>query len=107
MVVVLSLMLGGGRAAPEPVASLSPVDVAMAELMALPIRSLTPEQTRLRLERHIDPSQRTTAQLRTAHRIWARRVAEGSYVDPELAVDMRAITEAALRIRGISPHPDA
>jgi hypothetical protein len=105
-VVALSLMLGGGRQAPVP-AAVSPVDSAVAELMALPIRSFTETQTRQRLERHLDPAERTNAQLRNAHRTWARRVAEGTYVDPDLAADMRAITEAALRLRGLNPHPDA
>jgi hypothetical protein len=105
-VVALSLMFGGGRAAPAPV-TVSPVDSAVAELMALPIRTFTETQTRVRLERHLDPAQRTNAQLRNAHRTWARRVAEGTYVDPDLAADMRAITAAALRLRGLSPHPDA
>lgn len=105
-VVAMSLMFGGGRQAPLAVA-VSPVDSAVAELMAIPIRTLDETRTRLRLERHIDPAQRTNAQLRNAHRTWARRVAEGTYVDPDLAADMREITATALRLRGLSPHPDA
>jgi hypothetical protein len=105
-VVALSLIFGGGRAAPAPVA-MSPVDSAMAELMALPMRRSSQDQTRARLERYADPGERTDAQLRNAHRTWARRVAEGSYTDLDLAADMAAITEAALRLRGLRPHPDS
>lgn len=105
LVVAVTLLLGGGRAEPAP-AALSPVDSAMVELMRVPIRTLNETQTRVRLERLLDPSQRTNAQLRNAHRTWARRVAERNYNDLDLAADMLAIAEAALRLRGLSPHSD-
>lgn len=105
-VITLSDSFGDQAAAPVAV-SVTPLDHAMVTLMSLPIRTMDMAQARARLERHADSNQRTAAQLRNAHRIWARRVAEGAYADPDLAADMLAITTQAMILRGIRPHPDA
>lgn len=106
VVVLVIFAMGGGRAAPAPVAA-DPVDVAVAALMQRPIESFDETQVRVRLLRHLDPGQRTNAQLRNAHRVWARRAGDLRYADPALARDMEAITAKALALRGLRPHPDA
>jgi hypothetical protein len=103
--VAVTLTMGAERAEPKTVVA-DPVELALAELIARPIQSFDETQIRVRLARHIDPSQRTAAQLRNAHRAWARRVADVSYGDPVLARDMEAITATALALRGLRPHPD-
>lgn len=105
-VVLVFLAMGGGRAAPVPVV-IDPFERAVAELMQRPIQSFNETQVRVRLTRHLDPNQRTNAQLRNAHRVWARRVADMRYSDPVMARDMEAITAKALAMRGLRPHPDA
>lgn len=105
-VITFSFSFGDRPAAPVAV-SVAPLDHAVVQLMALPMRTMDAAQTRLRLERHADSGQHTAAQLRNAHRTWARRVAQGTYADPDLAADMLAITTQALELRGIRPHPDA
>lgn len=104
--VLVFLAMGGGRAAPTPVMA-DPFELAVAELMQRPIQSFNETQVRVRLSRHLDPAQRTNAQLRNAHRVWARRVADMRYSDPVMARDMEAITAKALAMRGLRPHPDA
>ncbi|WP_439140462.1 hypothetical protein [Roseicyclus sp.] len=104
--VLVFLAMGGGRAAPAPVVT-DPVERAVAELMQRPIQSFNETQIRVRLMRHLDASQRTNAQLRNAHRVWARRVTDMRYSDPVMARDMEAITATALALRGLRPHPDA
>lgn len=105
-VVLMFFAMGGGRAAPAPIVA-DPVDLAVAELMARPIARFDAVQTRVRLVRHLDPAQRSDAQLRNAHRIWVQRAADARYDDPVLARDMVAIIAKALAMRGVAPHPDA
>ena len=105
-VVLVFLAMGGGRAAPAPVV-IDPFERAVAELMQRPIQSFNETQVRVRLTRHLDPNQRTNAQLRNAHRVWARRVADMRYSDTVMARDMEAITAKALAMRGLRPYPDA
>ena len=104
--VSVTLTMGAERAAPKAVVA-DPVELALAELIARPIQSFDETQIRVRLARHLDPSQRTAAQLRNAHRVWARRVGDVTYGDPVLARDMEAITATALALRGLRPHPES
>jgi len=80
-----------------------PVEIAMTELLGGQIRQFSPMQARARLNIYLDPSQRTNTQLRNAHRTWTARNADRFYSDPDLANDMAAILDHAMRIRGVRP----
>lgn len=82
-----------------------PAEVALAQLMSGEIVQFSASQTRVRLQTYIDPTDRTDAQLRNAHRTWAERVGDARYSDPALANDMFRIIDHAMRIRGVTPHP--
>lgn len=102
--VAAFLMLGGdNRQADAP--RLAPQEVALTELLDGQIRQFSAAQVRMRLATYLDPSERTASQLRNAHRIWARRVGDRDYSDPDLAADMLAIIERAMQLRGVRPHP--
>ncbi|NKX43391.1 hypothetical protein [Roseicyclus persicicus] len=105
LVVLVFLMLGGGQQGPEDVRP-TPEQAALAELMEGGIRQFNATQVQVRLERYLNPAERTDAQLRNAHRTWARRAGDRSYGEPDLAHDMFAIIDAALRLRGVQPHDD-
>ena len=105
-VLAMSAFLGmnGGPTAPAR-SSLPAEEVALMDLLDREIRQFTPGQVRTRLDTYLDPSERTAAQLRNAHRNWAERVTGGRYSDPDLAHDMFAIIDRAMQIRGVRPHP--
>ena len=101
-VVAVYLMVGApdeDRAPPPR----DPVEVAMAELLGGQIRQFSPLQVRSRLDTYLDPGQRTNTQLRNAHSTWTARTADRFYSDPDLANDMAAILDHAMRIRGVRP----
>lgn len=104
VLVVGSVNLRGGQAA-VVVAPADPVEIAVADLLERPMQSLDETQLRVRLARHLDPAQRSAAQLRHAHRVWAGRMMDSRFADRGLAHDMAAITQAALALRGLSPAP--
>lgn len=51
-----------------------------------------------------DPGQRTDAQVRNAHRTWARRIDNPAYSDQARATDMVRILEFSLDARDLEPH---
>jgi hypothetical protein len=104
-VVSVFFLVTGGNPAPAS-APATPAAVALAELTDGRIRQFTPMQVQERLDRYLDRAERTDAQLRNAHRIWARRINDPDYSDPDLAADMFAIIDTALRLRGVRPHSD-
>lgn len=104
-VLVLSVFLLAAPPAPQQAAPpRDPAEVALAQLMAGEIQLFTESQARVRLGTYLDPSDRTDAQLRNAHRTWAERVGDPRYADQALANDMFHIIAHAMRIRGVTPH---
>jgi hypothetical protein len=102
MIAAYLVMSGGPQErAPQPVA---PEEVALADLLDGQIRQFSAMQVRQRLATYLDPSDRTDAQLRNAHRTWAERVAKPRYADPDLAHDMVTIIERAMQVRAVRPH---
>lgn len=53
-----------------------------------------------------DPSLRTDAQVRNAHRTWSRRLADPAYSNPGNAADWVRILDQALDVRDLEPHDD-
>jgi hypothetical protein len=104
-VVSAYFLLTGGQPQIERV-RMTPTEVAMQDLMSGNIRQFTSVQVRQRLATYLDTRERTDAQLRNAHRNWARRAADPTYQDPDLAHDMNAIISAAMELRGVRPHTD-
>ena len=106
LAVVIYLVAAGegrqARMAPPP----SPQEIALAELLNGQIRTFNDSQTRVRFERYMDPGERTDAQLRNAHRTWARRAADPYYDDPDVAADMFKIIDTAMQLRRVRPHAD-
>lgn len=98
------LVMSGGPEERSP-ARLTPLDLALSELMEGEIRQFSQVQVRQRLETYFDPSDRTDSQLRNAHRTWAERSGDQGYRDPDLANDMFAIIDRAMIERGVIPHP--
>lgn len=84
-----------------------PAELALAELMSGQILQFSAMQVEARLATYLDPTERTTAQLRNAHRTWSARLGDPAYGDQALANDMVLIIERAMHIRGVAPHPDA
>jgi hypothetical protein len=108
LVVVLgmSVFLLAAPPAPQQTApARDPAEIALTQLMSGEIQQFTASQTRVRLNTYIDPTDRTDAQLRNAHRTWAERIGDPRYNDPALANDMFHIIDHAMRIRGVRPHP--
>ncbi len=102
--VAVFLVINGGPRERAP-ARLPPEEAALVELMDGEIRQFTRTQVRQRLDTYFDPFERTDSQLRNAHRIWAERVGDRLYRDPDLANDMLAIIDRAMVARGVTPHP--
>lgn len=106
MIVSAYLVFHGGAAPQRFEGGPPPEEVALATLLNGQIQQFNPLQTETRLRRYINPAERTDAQLRNAHRIWARRAADRWYENPELASDMFLIIDAAMQLRGVRPHSD-
>jgi len=102
--VAVYLVMSGGPQERDPTPT-APEEVALAELTGGEIRQFSELEVRQRLDTYLSPTERTDAQLRNAHRTWSERVSDPAYRDPDLAHDMFAIIERALRIRGVQPHP--
>jgi hypothetical protein len=98
------IALNGGPVADRSPPRLSPEEAALAQMLEAGMQQFTPTQASARFDIYMDPSQRTDAQLRNAHRIWAERSGNPAYGEPELAADMFAIIDNALRLRGVRPH---
>ena len=104
-VLGMSVFLFTTTPAPQQVAPpRDPVEVALAQLLSGEIQQFSAAQTRVRLNTYVDPTDRTDAQLRNAHRSWAERVGDPRYGDQALANDMFRIIDHAMRIRGVRPH---
>ena len=105
-VLVMSAFLVTAPTAPQQAeAPRDPAEVALAQLLSGEIQQFSASQTRVRLNTYLDPTDRTDAQLRNAHRTWAQRVGDPRYGDQALANDMFRIIDHAMRIRGVRPHP--
>lgn len=104
-VLVVSAFLFTTTPAPQQAPpARDPVEVALAQLLSGEIQQFSASQTRVRLNTYVDPTDRTDAQLRNAHRSWAERVGNPRYADQALANDMFRIIDHAMRIRGVRPH---
>lgn len=104
-VAIMAVFLFVASPAPEaaPVRN-DPAEEAMTLMIEREIRQFTPLQVRSRFQTYLDPTERTDAQLRNAHRTWAGRVGDPRYDRPDLANDMFIMIDHAMRIRGVRPH---
>lgn len=73
-------------------------------LMEGPRAFFSPNAMRTRYNVFSDPGQRNDAQVRNAHRTWARRLDDPAYSQPDRATDMVLILEQSLEVRDLQPH---
>ena len=73
-------------------------------LVAGPNEFFSDDGILLRYDIWSDPSRKTDAQLRNAHRTWTRRLNDPAYSQPERASDLVRIFEMAMDARDVDPH---
>ncbi len=99
-------LMAYGDQRPQRAAVPTADEIVLARLTSGQVRTFDPRTVERRLVLFSDPAEFTDVQLRNAHRTWSRRAEDRSYGERELAADMAVIIEAAMELRGVSPHTD-